>query len=78
LLARIDHVLGALARRKTMPGKRPVRKGSFGSHFDELVNQFDGGQPKPKRRRREPEPTTQNGNVHDRLFESAWRNIGGT
>jgi hypothetical protein len=55
-----------------MPGKRPTKKGSFGGHFDELVKHFPEDKPAKGDRSshgREPGPT----DVHDRLFESAWR-----
>lgn len=53
-----------------MPHRRRVRKGSFGGHFDDLVNHF-------------PELPTKSGdeddgasidewNVRDRLLESGW------
>lgn len=55
-----------------MPAKRPVRKGSFGGHFDELVKHFpDEQRPKPG----EPpgKPKLDAKDIHDRLFESTWR-----
>ena len=56
-----------------MPGRRPVKKGSFGSHFDEVVTHFPHepakrGEADPRRK-----PSKDDGNVHDKLFETAWR-----
>jgi hypothetical protein len=55
-----------------MPGRRPDKKGSFGGHLDELVRVFE---PEPVRRTDRPErrKPKEHENVHDRLFESAWR-----
>ncbi|MES2119299.1 MAG: hypothetical protein V4513_01825 [Pseudomonadota bacterium] len=57
-----------------MPGRRRVQKGSFGSHFDELVNLFPDHQPQPS------EPPAQRSrelqeklDIHALLFERAWR-----
>ena len=55
-----------------MPAKRPVRKGSFGGHFDELVKHF------PDEQRPVGEPlvelcSTQEMIQADCLFESTWR-----
>ncbi|HEX3676902.1 MAG TPA: hypothetical protein VHU79_05885 [Sphingomicrobium sp.] len=57
-----------------MPQRRRVKKNSFGSHFDDLVKHFpehlsrakgtDESAPKEER------------NIHDRLFETAWRHKG--
>jgi hypothetical protein len=55
-----------------MPGDRPVKKGSFGSHLDELVKVFETEAPKAG----EPEqqqPGVDGAKIHDRLFESTWR-----
>jgi hypothetical protein len=57
---------------ETMPGRRPDKKGSFGGHFDELVRVFEP-EPVGKRDRPEREKPKADENVHDRLFESAWR-----
>ena len=57
-----------------MPGRRPVKKGSFGSHFDEVVKHFPH---EPSAKRGEPDkrrkPSKDDRNVHDKLFETAWR-----
>ena len=57
-----------------MPHRRRREKGSFGSHFDELVGHF------PKHRKTAPESdgsqpdrSDDERSVHDRLFDSAWR-----
>lgn len=54
-----------------MPAKRPVRKGSFGGHFDELVKHFPND--RPAKAQPQPNPKTDLGDVHDRLLESARR-----
>ena len=54
-----------------MSGTRPVKKGSFGGHFDELVTLF----PKERKSSADTPDTPRRGNnhnVHDRLFEGAW------
>ncbi|MES2136890.1 MAG: hypothetical protein V4502_07520 [Pseudomonadota bacterium] len=55
-----------------MPHRRPRKRGSFGGHFDELVEHF------PKEEKQPPEPPknkppTDSADVHKRLFECAWR-----
>ena len=54
-----------------MPRKRPVKKGSFGGHFDELVKHFPND--RPAKAEPQPNPKTDLGDVHDRLLESARR-----
>ena len=54
-----------------MPGKRPVKKGSFGSHFDEVVKHFPHDEPETKVDKGKANRSDAH-NVHDRLFESAW------
>jgi hypothetical protein len=60
-----------------MPGKRPVKKGSFGDHFDELVKHFPDERPGVR-----PDKTGGknggDGSIHDRLFENAWAKARGT
>ncbi len=57
-----------------MPQRRRVQKGSFGSHFDELVKNFPHEPEKrdqdvrDKSDRERDEPS----HINDRLFESAW------
>jgi hypothetical protein len=58
-----------------MPGRRQVKKGSFGSHFDEVVKHFPHAEPAQGDDRRKP--SKDDGNVHDKLFESAWRKARG-
>ena len=55
-----------------MPGKRPAKKGSFGTHLDELVKHFLHEHPQPRTKPEDGEQLTP-GNIHDRLFESSWR-----
>jgi hypothetical protein len=60
----------------SMPRKRPVKKGSFGGHFDELVKHFPEEKPvAPGSRASKPKPHA--GDIHDRLLESAWRHAHG-
>jgi hypothetical protein len=56
-----------------MPGRRPVQKGSFGGHLEELVKLFPDHQPTP------PEPPHTRSkklqekiDIHALLFERAW------
>jgi hypothetical protein len=55
-----------------MPGKRPVKKGSFGSHFDEVVKHFPHEELSDREGEKHRKPSTDDGDVHDKLFESAW------
>jgi hypothetical protein len=54
-----------------MPHRRKARKGSFGSHFDELVTQFDGHQ--APRQDDTSDASEKSRSVNDRLLERAWR-----
>jgi len=57
-----------------MPHRRRKQKGSFGGHFDELVEQFPHGEAaKPKKSDPRDKPSKDDASVHDKLFESAWR-----
>ena len=58
---------------ETMPRRRPVKKGSFGGHLDELVRVFEPDRPKKSDQPEEQTRPERDANVHDRLFESAWR-----
>ena len=57
-----------------MPHRRRVQKGSFSSHFDELIVQFPapGMQPRnePSNRSRELQEKL---DIHALLFERAWK-----
>jgi len=55
-----------------MPGRRPEKKGSFGGHFDELVRVFEPEPPRKLGRSKTLKPKDDD-NVHDSLFERAWR-----
>jgi hypothetical protein len=55
-----------------MPHRRPRKRGSFGGHFDEIVEQFPEEQTKPAKRP-DDKPPTDSADVHKRLFERAWR-----
>jgi hypothetical protein len=65
-------VLGCFNAEKVMPHRRRVQKGSFGTHFDELVEHFPNDEPLPK-----PKPALKpkrdSKEIHDSLFEGAWR-----
>ena len=60
-----------------MPHRRTIKNGSFGARLEELIEHFrhrpGGGEP--------PEtvegPKPDEANVHDRLFERAWRRTRG-
>ena len=57
-----------------MPHRRPVKKGSFGSHFDEMVKHFPPG-PWPGRARSSEEDRRdleEKCDIHAMLFERAW------
>ena len=57
-----------------MPHRRRTKKGSFGGHFDELVTQFpDDGSTRRDKAKNQDQPPKDDGSIHDRLFESAWR-----
>lgn len=60
-----------------MPQRRRVQKGSFGSHFDELVKNFPHEPEKPDGEAREKRDRGDNDpkHINDRLFESAWRTL---
>jgi hypothetical protein len=59
-----------------LPHRRPRKRGSFGTHFDELVTQFAPAEaPRPDeqetlRRRAELRERV---NIHAKLFERAWQ-----
>ena len=62
-----------------MPKRRQVKKGSFGSHFDEVVKHFPHEETtKPDKAHDRRKRSKDDGNVHDKLFESAWRKARGT
>jgi hypothetical protein len=55
-----------------VPHRRPRKKGSFGSHLDELVELFpphDAQDPRPSERSAELQEKI---DIHARLFERAW------
>ena len=56
-----------------MPSRRQVKKGSFGSHFDEVVKHFPHEKPEPPPDRGKDVSGDQDASVHDKLLESAWR-----
>jgi len=60
-----------------MPGRRPVKRGSFGSHFDELVKQFAEGQhasaASSNRSRERRKSQQEERSIHALLFERAWK-----
>ena len=59
-----------------MPHKRPVEKGSFGAHFDELVKHFTHAPRNAMRARASPEPVNSELkdklDIHAMLFDRAW------
>ena len=52
-----------------MPHRRRVQRGSFGSHFDDLVKHFPDQPAGDEENARSKNAR----NGRDRLFESAWR-----
>jgi hypothetical protein len=52
-----------------MPHRRRVKKHSFDGHFDDLVKHFSE---QPSKGTDESAPKDER-NIHERLFESAWR-----
>jgi hypothetical protein len=61
-----------------MPGRRPVQKGSFAGHFDELVKLFPEHPPaaaaaSPSKR---SEKLQEKIDIHALLFERAWEMDG--
>jgi len=56
-----------------MPHRRRVKKNSFEGHFDDLVKHF----PEPPSKKKGDESASKDErSIHDRLFESAWRQNG--
>jgi hypothetical protein len=55
-----------------MPHRRKPEKGSFGGHFDELVEHFRDERPTKPAKHKKNRPQDER-NVHDCLFERAWR-----
>ena len=74
LIRRVERRLPArYLLEHAMPGKRPVKGGSFGGHFDELVKQFPHDKAKARPDREEDSKSSDSdASVHDRLFERAW------
>jgi hypothetical protein len=56
-----------------MPGRRPIKKGSFGGHFDELVKHFPHERPKPRDCDEEQRALKEKRDIHALLFERAWQ-----
>lgn len=59
-----------------MPHRRPLQKGSFGSHFDELVAQFPAEAERPdaidESGKRDPK-LQEKIDIHALLFAQAWQ-----
>ena len=56
-----------------MTGKRPIIKGSFGGHLDELVKHFPNDEPNGSRgRESEARALKEKRDIHALLFERAW------
>lgn len=57
-----------------MPGRRPANKGSFGSHFDELVALFPDVPPAPSEQpRQRPAKLQEKIDIHAALLARAWQ-----
>ncbi len=55
-----------------MPHRRPRKKGSFGSHFDELVELFPAHEAHDHRPSERSAELQEKIDIHARLFERAW------
>jgi len=58
-----------------MPHRRRVQKGSFGSHFDELISRFPTAEERPSGDKRPPKrdrKLQEKIDIHALLFEQAW------
>ena len=55
-----------------MPHRRPVKHGSFGGHFDELVKHFWRQPPKRTPKTIENRKLQDKRDIHALLFERAW------
>jgi|tagenome__1003787_1003787.scaffolds.fasta_scaffold20986730_1 hypothetical protein len=57
-----------------MPRRRQYKKGSFDSHFDEIVRHFPNDPPQPTAHQTKPKRECQRKqrSVHDLLLEKAW------
>jgi hypothetical protein len=61
---------------KVMPHRRQVHKGSFGSHFDELVARFPAGETalsSADRSSNRAQELQDKIDIHALLFERAWK-----
>ena len=59
-----------------MPHRRQVQKGSFGSHFDELVARFPAGETQSPSRNgspNRPQKLQDKIDIHALLFAQAWK-----
>lgn len=58
-----------------MPGRRPVQKGSFAGHFDELVKLFPEHPPAsdPASHSERSKKLQEKIDIHAVLFEQAWQ-----
>ena len=59
-----------------MPHRRRVQKGSFGSHFDELVTQFPADEPSAPPEKKSAKRSAQlqeKISIHALLFQQAWQ-----
>ena len=64
-----------------MPGRRPVKQGSFGGHFAELVKQFPEDQHASRSNSNlsgeQKASQQEKRSIHALLFERAWKLDGG-
>jgi len=68
--SRDDSVL----KDQAMPNRRRKKKGSFGSHFDELVTVFPDKPRRPQTNDSAREHSeADDRHINDKLFEAAWR-----
>jgi hypothetical protein len=75
VLERTESRLGPVWRTKNMPHRRPVKRGSFGGRFDDLVKQFPRreGDAQGDEADRPDASNPEERHINERLFESAWR-----
>lgn len=56
-----------------MSGKRPMKEGSFGGHFEELVKHFPHSAPRDAPTEEERRNLREKRDIHALLFEQAWK-----
>lgn len=63
-----------LSQSNVMPHRRPLVKGSFGGHFEEIVKHFTHDRPERTLPKRADEKSLkEKRDIHALLFEMAWK-----